>query len=132
VALQDYNQQVGAPNEIKTDNAQRELGSTWTKVLSDVCTSSETTEPNQQWQNPAERKIGALVSMVRNVMRAFNAPLSRHDYAQKWCCEVLNVVANRKVGWRTPLEQNFVFISGSLFGTMYDLSNQKIIFTTRK
>jgi hypothetical protein len=39
-------------------------------------------------------------------MRAFNVPLSRHDYVQKWCCDVHNILANRKLGWRSPIERN--------------------------
>ncbi len=105
-ALQDYTRTVGAPTSIKTDNAQSELGLGWTKHLRDICTASETTEPHHPWQNPAERKIGALGAMVRNAMRTFNVPLTRHDYCQKWCCAVHNVVANRKLGWRSPLERN--------------------------
>jgi hypothetical protein len=105
-ALQDYTRKVGAPTVLKTDNAQSELSSNWTQHLRNICTASETTEPHHPWQNPAERKIGALGAMVRNAMREFKVPLSRHDYCQKWCCDVHNVVANRKLGWRSPLELN--------------------------
>jgi hypothetical protein len=97
---------VGALTVLKTDNAQSELGTVWVAHLREICTASETTERHHPWQNPAERKIVALGVMVRNAMRTFQAPLSRHDYCQKWCCEVHNVLANRKLGWRTPLEQN--------------------------
>jgi hypothetical protein len=106
VALQDYVRTVGAPTIMKTDNAQSELGTKRTTYLRDVCSASETTEPHHPWQNPAERKIGALGTMVRNVMRAFKAPLNRHDYFQKWCCDAHNVIANRKLGWRSPIERN--------------------------
>jgi hypothetical protein len=75
-ALQDYIRSVGAPTVIRTDNAQSELGLTWTTVLRDICIGSETTEPHHPWQNPAERKIGALGNMVRHIMRVFKAPLS--------------------------------------------------------
>jgi hypothetical protein len=105
-ALQDYTRTVGAPTIMKTDNAQSELGTTWLNHLRNICTSSETTEPHHPWQNPAERKIGALGAMVRNAIREFKVPLSRHDYVQKWCCDVHNIAANRKLGWRSPIEKN--------------------------
>jgi hypothetical protein len=76
IALQDYIRTIGAPTAMRTDNARSELGPIWTKHLREVCTASETTEPHHPWQNPAERKIGALGIMVRNVMRAFHVPLS--------------------------------------------------------
>ena len=72
-ALQDYTRTIGAPTVMKTDNAKSELGPTWVKHLREICTATETTEPHHPWQNPAERKIGALGVMVRNVMRAIRA-----------------------------------------------------------
>jgi hypothetical protein len=62
-ALKDYVRCVGAPTVMKTDNAQSQLGTTWTTFLRDICTANETTEPHHPWQNPAERKIGALGSI---------------------------------------------------------------------
>ena len=41
--------------------------------------------------------------MVKNVMRQFKAPLSKHDWAQKWCVDVHNVTANRNNNWETPM-----------------------------
>ena len=38
-------------------------------------------------------------------MREFNVPLSRHHWAQKWCCDVHNVAANRKLDWRSAKER---------------------------
>ena len=104
IALQDYTRKCGAPSVLKTDNAQSELGNTWTQHCRDQCIASETTEPHHPWQNPSEHPIGSLSSMVRNVLRTFNAPLSKHDWAQKWCCDVHNIAANRKLKWRSPLE----------------------------
>ena len=105
-ALQDYTRKCGAPSVLKTDNAQSELGETWTKHCRDQCIGTETTEPHHPWQNPAENRIGSLSAMVRNVLRIFKAPLSKHDWAQKWCCDVHNIAANRQLKWRSPLEIN--------------------------
>ena len=105
-ALQDYTRKCGAPSVLKTDNAQSELGETWTKHCRDQCIGTETTEPHHPWQNPAENRIGSLSAMVRNVLRTFKAPLSKHDWAQKWCCDVHNIAANRQLKWRSPLEIN--------------------------
>ena len=38
-------------------------------------------------------------------MKAFNAPMSRHQWCQKWCCDVRNHLASRKLNWRTPEEK---------------------------
>jgi hypothetical protein len=105
-ALQDYTQRVGAPRTLKSDRAQSEVGSTWTKHCQDACIETKSTEPHSPWQNPAEKQIGTLGSMVRNVMRTFKVPLKKHDWVQKWVCDVHNILANRRLGWRTPLEKS--------------------------
>lgn len=38
-------------------------------------------------------------------MRAFGAPLSRHAWCQRWCADVRNHLASRKLNWRTPTEK---------------------------
>ena len=93
----------GAPSNIKTDNAKSEQGHVWNTHCRDNCIGQTSTEPDSPWQNPAERRIGSLASMVKNVMAAFDVPLNKHDWAQKWCCDVHNIAANRKLGWINPL-----------------------------
>jgi hypothetical protein len=103
-ALQDYARTYGCPNIIRTDNAQSELGRTWTKHCFTHVIGSESTEPHHPWQNPAEKRIGYLSAMVKSVMREFHVPLSRHHWAQKWCCDVHNIAANQKLNWRSAKE----------------------------
>ena len=38
-------------------------------------------------------------------MRAFNAPLNRHQWCQHWCVHIRNHLASRKFGWRTATEK---------------------------
>ena len=106
LALQDYIHKVGVPDVLKSDNAQSETGSLWTQVSRDQCITNETTEPKHPWQNPAEPQIGALNAMVKRMMAAFNVPLHHHDWCQKWCCDVHNHLASRRLSWRTPMEVN--------------------------
>jgi hypothetical protein len=100
-ALQDYTRTHGCPNIIRTDNAHSELGRTWTKHCQTHVIGTESTEPHHPWQNPAEKCIGYLSAMVKSVMREFNVPLSRHHWAQKWCCDVHNM----KLDWRSAKER---------------------------
>ncbi|MGH7955291.1 MAG: hypothetical protein ACREOZ_04955 [Gloeomargaritales cyanobacterium] len=39
-------------------------------------------------------------------MASTKAPIKKHDWCQKWCCDVHNVTANRTLHWRTPIEVN--------------------------
>ena len=101
-ALKDYTREVGCPNIILSDNAQSEIGVDWTDHLRTHCIGSEFTEPKHPWQNDAEPNIGALGRMVKHNMSTFKAPLSRHDWCQKWCCDIQNMAAHKKNGWLTP------------------------------
>lgn len=103
-ALQDFGRKVGLPKEIKTDNASTEVGTKWTNWCRDHCIDTKYTEPHSPWQNIAEQGIGNLGTMVRRCMRVFKVPLSRHAWCQKWCADVRNVLASRKLDWRTPTE----------------------------
>ena len=103
-ALQDFVRTHGAPIAVKTDCAQSELGTKWTSTCRNNCIAQETTEPHHPHQNPAEKRIGDLGSMVRRVMRDFRVPLNKHDWVQKWCTDVHNILACRSLNWRTPLE----------------------------
>eukprot|EP00957_Ditylum_brightwellii_P042434 3213100-Ditylum_brightwellii.AAC.1 len=71
-------------------------------------------EPQSPWQNPAEPKIGRLNSMVKKVMWEFHVPLSEHNWAQKWCIDVHNTAASRKLAWKSPLAVSM--------GNMQDIS----------
>ena len=105
VALQDFGRKVGLPIGIKTDNAKTEIGSNWTNWCRQYCVSTKFTEPHSPWQNVAEQGIGDLGRMVRRCMSEFEAPLSRHSWCQKWCCDVRNHLASRKLEWRTAREK---------------------------
>lgn len=52
----------------------------------------------------SRKRVGYLESMVKKVMEEFGAPLRVHDWAQKWCCQVHNVLALKSKRWRTPME----------------------------
>jgi hypothetical protein len=105
IALQDFGRKVGLPKGIKTDNAQTEVGEKWTGWCRQHCVDTKFTEPHSPWQNIAEQGIGDLSRMVCRCMREFKAPLSRHAWCQKWCCDVRNHLASRKLGWRTATEK---------------------------
>ena len=104
-ALQDFGRKVGLPKSIKTDNAQTEVGVNWTTWCRNHCVDTKFTEPHTPWQNKAERGIGDLATMVKRCMRTFNVPISRHSYCQKWCADIRNHLASRKLNWRTPKEK---------------------------
>ena len=42
--------------------------------------------------------------MVKRCMRAFNIPIKKHDWVQKWCTNVHNHLSSCNHDWRTSLE----------------------------
>eukprot|EP00957_Ditylum_brightwellii_P200265 15266680-Ditylum_brightwellii.AAC.1 len=50
VALQDYSRNVSVPPVLKTENAQSEVGSTWSDHCCHQRIKQETTEPDNLWQ----------------------------------------------------------------------------------
>eukprot|EP00957_Ditylum_brightwellii_P042271 3201576-Ditylum_brightwellii.AAC.1 len=42
--------------------------------------------------------------MIKKVIRKCCVPLSEHDWAQKWCVDVYNVIALCKFAWKSLLE----------------------------
>ena len=105
MALQDFSRTVGIPNTIKTDNAKTETGERWTNWCRKYCVNTKYTEPHYPWQNISEHGIGDLGRMVKQCMRAFNVPLSRHQWYQRWCCDVRNTLALRKLAYMTLSEK---------------------------
>eukprot|EP00957_Ditylum_brightwellii_P115796 8832453-Ditylum_brightwellii.AAC.1 len=67
---------MGVPPVLKRDNAQSEVGRTWSDHCCHQCIQQITIEPDHLWQSPAEPRIGQLNSMVKNMMRKFNVPLN--------------------------------------------------------
>ena len=95
-ALQDFVRNIGVPKGLKTDNAATEVGHKWTNFCRETRIDTKFTEPHSPWQNYSKHGIGALGRMVSRCMKAFNAPMSRHQWCQKWCCDVRNHLASRK------------------------------------
>ena len=96
-ALQDFRRKIGFPKGIKTDNVATETGVKWTKWCRDHLVDSSFTEPHSPWQNYSERGIGDLGQMVSRCMRIFGAPIGRHHWCQKWCSDVRNHLASKKL-----------------------------------
>ena len=103
--LQDFGHKIGIPLVIKTDNAKTEVGTKWTNWCRTYMVDTKFTESMHPWQNRAKHAIGDSGTMVKRCHWAFKAPLSCHQWCHKWCKDVWNVLASRKLNWRTPKEK---------------------------
>lgn len=101
-AFQDICREQGLPDAIRSDRAQSEIGTQWTKFARQHVIQQQSTVPHSQWMNFAERNIGQLGSMVRICHHEFKIPFKYNDWVAKWCCDVHNVAASRALNWQSP------------------------------
>jgi Reverse transcriptase (RNA-dependent DNA polymerase) len=97
----------GIPRVLKSDNAPEFKGKRWSDIGRKYCITSEYTEAYHPNQNLAERRGGALKAAVVHLMTVTKAPNEFWCYALEYMCYVLNFVARRSLGWRTPYEKHW-------------------------
>ena len=104
MALQDFTRKHGMPHTIKTDDTQAETGVKWTEHCRRHHIGQKHTETMHPWQNYAEHDVKALSVIVRRTMRQCKIPLMNHHWVQKWCSQIRNCLALRRLKWRCPYE----------------------------
>jgi bisphosphoglycerate-dependent phosphoglycerate mutase len=67
-ALMDFIRQYGAMKGLFSNNAKSETSDAVKDILRQYCIPAMTSEPYQQYQNPAERRIKEVKSMTNVVM----------------------------------------------------------------
>ncbi|GKY94554.1 hypothetical protein MPSEU_000421100 [Mayamaea pseudoterrestris] len=106
-ALEDFIREVGAPNGLLSDNAKSETG----KAVRDLCRMYNipqvTTEPGHPEQNPCERHTSHIKPMMENLQRDSGSPGHCWVLLIKFVIMILNVLATKSLGWRTPTEVAF-------------------------
>ena len=84
--LKDLIRKRGAPDVLISDNAKAEVSGTVMDILRTYFTGSFQSEPNQQNQNPAERRIQDIKQMSNTIMDRTGTP------SQYWILVVLYVI----------------------------------------
>ncbi len=102
-AYQDFCKEVGAPNELLTDNSKVQSGKRFTQIDKDHYTDHNYSTPHCQNQNPAERKIQDVKHRSVLVLHAAKAPLVFWCYAVKFVVDCLNHTSKVKLKGRTPI-----------------------------
>ena len=103
--LKTFVRQIGAPFFLMNDNSKMQTGSKWTEICNDYNIGTGTTEPKHPWQNPAERKIQSVKKAVNRLMDRTNCPEFLWFQCTIFICMLMNVMANRQLNWRTPMEK---------------------------
>jgi hypothetical protein len=121
--LEDLCRYHGAPVKIKNDNAQMEVGTTWTTICRKYNIEQARTEPHHPWQNEAERYIQEVKKTVNTIMDRVGCPNKFWALCSLYVVFLLNRIANPELNWKTPMEACFGItpdLSPLLMHSFYD------------
>ena len=113
-AYADFCKEVGAPNELLSDNSKVQHGKKFTTIDRQNSTHHIYSTPHCQNQNMSERKIQDVKHKTEIILYKSLAPLVFWCYAVIFAIDCLNYTSHAKLDWRTPagvLTSNTVDIS---------------------
>ena len=108
--LEDEIRRRGAPNRLISDNARAQISKKVLSILRALCIGDWQSEPKQQHQNPAERRIQTVKMRTNVVMDRVGAPDNTWLLCLLYVCYLLNYtycesikdVPMRKLNGSTP------------------------------
>ena len=89
--LEDNIRERGAPTKLISDRAQVEIGKKVLDILRTLVIGAWQSEPHQQQQNPAERRIQTLKNITNHILDRTGAP----DYTWLLCLKYVCYLTNR-------------------------------------
>lgn len=98
----DFCKEVGAPNELLTDNSKVQSGRKFQEINRKNKTDHNYTTPHCQNQNLAERKIQDVKHKAIMLLYSSDAPLSFWCFAVKYIVDCLNHTAKQSLNWQVP------------------------------
>ena len=102
-SLQDFIRDIGAPPLLKSDNASTDLSKDIVTLCRMYKIVQPTSEPHNQWQNPAERRIQEIKAATNALMDSTNAPEVLWFLACSHVCSVFNIIATKKNNGRSAI-----------------------------
>jgi hypothetical protein len=93
---------VGILSRLFTDNADEETGGEWETVRRKIFIPQGYTEPHTPWQNKAELEIGEKKVHNRRIKHRAQDPEALWDHGFEHRDEILQNIARKNLGWRTP------------------------------
>ena len=103
-ALKDFVRKHGAMQGLMSDNAPEQISDQVHQILRQYNIKDMQSEPYQQNQNPAERRIQEVKAMTTVVMDRSGAPKKLWLLCLLYCVYILNRLAHVRLDNRTPLE----------------------------
>jgi hypothetical protein len=105
--LYDFAREVGVPVGLLSDNAESETSNKVKEWLRQYCVYDWQSEPHQQNQNPAERRIQEVKATTNIVMDRTATPTCLWFLAMAYVVYILNRLSHSELGNRTPIEKGF-------------------------
>ena len=102
--LEDFIKDWGAPDGMIRDNSKMQNSEAWKKIERLYQIKSLQSEPHNQHQNPAERKIQTVKNGVGRIMDRTGTPKFMWYECLEYFCNILNITACESLGYRTPTE----------------------------
>ena len=103
VTLTDFIRKWGAMNGLFSDNTKAQTSLAVQDILRQYNIDDMQSEPHQQNQNPAERRIQEVKAMTNVMMDRAGAPAYLWLLCLKVCVFILNRLAQKQIGWETPI-----------------------------
>ena len=95
--LEDNIRERGAPNKLISDRAQVEISNKVLDILRTLFIGAWQSEPHQQQQNPAERRIQTIKNTSNRIMDRTGAPASTWLLCLLYVCYLLNHTFNETI-----------------------------------
>jgi hypothetical protein len=102
--LEDVIRYRGTMDKLISDSAKVETSKRVLEILRALCIDDWQSEAQYQHQNYAKRRWGNLKSNIEWYMNWRNVQANAWLLCIEWCADVMNMTAEKSLGWRTPLE----------------------------
>jgi hypothetical protein len=102
--LERFVTEWGAPDAIRRDNSKMQNSQAWTAYERKMQIKSETSEPHNQQQNPAERRIQTLKGNTNQIMDRTGTPVYMWFECMSYMTSILNMISMDRLGGRNAIE----------------------------
>ena len=102
--LEKFVLEWGAPDVIRRDNSKMQNSDAWKSYERKMLIKSETSEPHNQQQNPAERRIQTLKANMNAIMDRTGTPDFMWYECMLYQVSILNMIALEQLGGKNAIE----------------------------
>ena len=104
-AFKEFIRKWGAPKALLSDNAMEQNSADVFAILRDLNIEHWTSEPHQQNQNPAERRIQDVKKAVEGTMDRTGTPADLWLLCTLYVASVFNILSNEKLNGMSAIEK---------------------------